>query len=153
MPTGPNSRAGDNQDAEPEAAVLGAGGVVFDSENHVLLLQRQDGDWVFPKGHIEPGETPLQAALREIEEESGLRATCDSPQLNWVTDYTNAAGVRRHVTWFACRAREGAPRLTEELFVKATFLEPKAAVQRLTYRTDRKLLETVLAATNGGRKA
>jgi 8-oxo-dGTP pyrophosphatase MutT (NUDIX family) len=33
------------------------------------------GLWVLPKGHIEPGETAEAAAVREIEEEAGVRAT------------------------------------------------------------------------------
>jgi len=50
----------------------------------VIPVRRDDGDWLylmlrayqywdFPKGHTEAGETPLQAALREVEEETGLR--------------------------------------------------------------------------------
>ena len=55
-----------------------AGGVVLDAANRVLLLERdveRDGALVteirLPKGHIEPGETPQDAALREVCEESG----------------------------------------------------------------------------------
>jgi 8-oxo-dGTP pyrophosphatase MutT (NUDIX family) len=37
-----------------------------------VCLVRAGRHWGFPKGHVEPGETPLQAALREISEECGL---------------------------------------------------------------------------------
>lgn len=42
---------------------------------HVLLVtaKRNPSHWVFPKGHIEPGETLEQTALREAEEEAGVR--------------------------------------------------------------------------------
>ena len=33
------------------------------------------GEWVLPKGHIEPGETPEAAAVREVQEEAGVRAS------------------------------------------------------------------------------
>ncbi|MCS7039367.1 MAG: NUDIX domain-containing protein [Anaerolineae bacterium] len=55
-----------------------AGGVVLDPDGRVLLLEREvwrNGAWLhevrLPKGHIEPGETDEQAALREVGEESG----------------------------------------------------------------------------------
>ena len=45
-------------------------------EREYLLVEarRHRGQWVLPKGHIEPGETPEAAAVREVEEEAGVRA-------------------------------------------------------------------------------
>ncbi|GBC83743.1 RNA pyrophosphohydrolase [bacterium HR11] len=37
-----------------------------------LLLQKPNGRWEFPKGKVEPGETPLEAAIREVREEAGV---------------------------------------------------------------------------------
>jgi len=56
-----------------------AGGVVFrpaDKGREYLLVRARAAtrEWVFPKGHIEAGETAEQAALREVLEESGVRA-------------------------------------------------------------------------------
>lgn len=54
-----------------------AGGIVFRLTNdqkdiEILLIQDSKGRWTIPKGHIEPGETAKQTAIREIGEESGL---------------------------------------------------------------------------------
>jgi len=54
-----------------------AGGIVFrltedKKDIEVLLIQDSRGRWTIPKGHIEPGETAKQAAVREIGEEAGL---------------------------------------------------------------------------------
>lgn len=53
-----------------------AGGVIYrrlpDAKVEILLIQDSKGRWTIPKGHIEDGETPRQAAEREIKEETGL---------------------------------------------------------------------------------
>ncbi len=50
-----------------------AGGVVVHKGN-VAVLRKFRGDWVLPKGRLEKGETQEQAAIREVNEESGIRA-------------------------------------------------------------------------------
>lgn len=57
--------------------VRAAGGVVSDDEGNRLLIFR-NSRWDLPKGKVEPGESLLQAALREVQEETGL-ATSLSP--------------------------------------------------------------------------
>lgn len=49
-----------------------AGGIVLSPSRHVLVVSQHGDSWSLPKGHIDDGETPIQAALREIEEESGI---------------------------------------------------------------------------------
>ena len=55
-----------------------AGGIVFrmtpdQRDIEILLIQDSKDRWTIPKGHIEPGETAKQTAIREIGEESGLK--------------------------------------------------------------------------------
>ena len=52
-----------------------AGGVVFriaEGRPHFLLIRDSYRNWGFPKGHLEAGERPEDAALREVAEETGL---------------------------------------------------------------------------------
>ena len=53
--------------ARPSAGVL-----VTNERGQVLLVSEKSGKWGFPKGRIEKGETPYEAALREMHEETGL---------------------------------------------------------------------------------
>ena len=46
--------------------------LTFDKEDRVLLVRHADGDWTSPGGMIEPYETPADAAVREMWEETGL---------------------------------------------------------------------------------
>jgi 8-oxo-dGTP pyrophosphatase MutT (NUDIX family) len=56
---------------------VSAGGIVFrrddDGEVRFLLIRDSYDNWGFPKGHLEDGESPADAALRETAEETGLR--------------------------------------------------------------------------------
>ncbi|MDD4358617.1 MAG: NUDIX domain-containing protein [Candidatus Pacebacteria bacterium] len=51
---------------------ISAGGVVINHESKILVCSQCGTSWSLPKGHMEPGETPIDAAKREINEESGI---------------------------------------------------------------------------------
>ena len=55
--------------------IQAAGGVVVDDRNSTVLIVHRPryDDWSLPKGHVDPGETFEQAALREVFEETGVR--------------------------------------------------------------------------------
>jgi 8-oxo-dGTP pyrophosphatase MutT (NUDIX family) len=60
---------------KPNSLVPACGVLVVDGEGRVLLQRRRDtGQWAIPMGKQELGETPSQCALRETEEETGIRA-------------------------------------------------------------------------------
>ncbi len=48
-----------------------AGGAVFNREGKILMIFRR-GSWDLPKGKIDDGESPQEAAIREVREETGL---------------------------------------------------------------------------------
>lgn len=59
----------------PAKRETSAGGIVFRANGGqplFLLIRDSYRNWGFPKGHVEPGERPEDAALREVEEETGL---------------------------------------------------------------------------------
>lgn len=60
----------------PENFRLNAGIVVFDHSHRVLVCERSDirGSWQFPQGGIEAGESPEQAAKRELYEETSIKS-------------------------------------------------------------------------------
>ncbi len=122
----------------------GAGGVVRNAQGDVLLLKHKSGSWVFPKGHIEPGETPLEAALREVEEEGGVVATCPDESRTYTTRYHNNRGELREITYFALRTDAPKPTLREALFQEGDFFAPKRALAQLSFEEDKKMLEAFL---------
>jgi ADP-ribose pyrophosphatase YjhB (NUDIX family) len=59
---------------------VGARGVVFDDQRRLLLIQRSDnGRWAMPAGAMELGESMRDCAVREVWEETGLKATALTP--------------------------------------------------------------------------
>lgn len=132
----------------PAAQVPGAGGVVFDDAGRVLVLTLARGERVFPKGHLEAGETPREAAVREVEEETGVKAWCDDPTA-YTTSYVNPRGVPRLVTWFVMRCSDQTPVVRESGIAAAEFHPVEEALRLLTHESDRELLRRIVAARGG----
>jgi 8-oxo-dGTP pyrophosphatase MutT (NUDIX family) len=99
-------------------------------------------EWVLPKGHVEPGETPEQAAVREVREETGLDARVVS--MLGPIEYWFVAGDRRvHKTvhHFLLEATGGLLG-TDELEVSEVAWVPlDELATRLRYASERRLLD------------
>src|SRR5919108_3219511 len=79
--------------------VEAAGGVVVDEDGRVVLVHRpQYDDWTLPKGKLDAGESFENAALREVEEETGLRCRLvrELPSI----EYPDAKGRRKIVRYW-----------------------------------------------------
>ena len=120
--------------------VEGAGGVVFNQIGWVLVLGHLNGTWIFPKGHLESGESLLAAALREVEEEAGVAASCPNPARFGVTRYVNDNGKQRMITYYRMATNAIKPVLRELTFPKGAFLPVDKALGKLSFNEDRDLL-------------
>jgi len=122
-----------------------AGGVVS-KRGKVLLVKVQNLEgkkvWTFPKGHLEEGESALQAALREVEEETGWR--CRKLRALLIARYNfsrNGRPVAKRVRWYWLKPikKVGEPDADEVL--KTRWATPAKAAERLSYPSDFKLLK------------
>lgn len=134
-----------NVPTQAQDLIAGAGGVVFSPAGDILMLQHANGTWVFPKGHIDPGESPLQAAVREVEEEAGVHASCPDPTMVLTTRYVNDRQEHRIIYWFPLLTDTDTLHLRESLFPAGGFFPPEEAHVTLSYDEDRKLLASMLA--------
>jgi 8-oxo-dGTP pyrophosphatase MutT (NUDIX family) len=126
-----------------------AGAVLFREEGgrrvFLLLRHEQGGHWGFAKGRIEPGESEVEAAMREIREETGIAEIDLVPGLSVRSDYIVRRGgrpLRKTVTYFAARVRGDAILLSHE-HTDARWVVPAEALRILTHAESRRVLETV----------
>jgi 8-oxo-dGTP pyrophosphatase MutT (NUDIX family) len=68
-----------------------AGGAAFLLCRRATRMNRHAGQWALPGGRVDEGETPLDAALRELDEELGLRLGPESV-VGWLDDYPTRSG-------------------------------------------------------------
>ena len=95
------------------------------------------GDHVLPKGKLQRGETLEQAALREVEEETGCRGRIVGPA--FPCEYV-AGGVPKVVQFFRMALVEQGPIRDTSEVQEVLWLPPEAALDRLTYETERAVL-------------
>lgn len=118
------------------------GAVVYRREgDNILVLTEymKKGHTSIPKGHIEPGETEEETALREIYEETGLSVTLDTG-FRTVVNYSPHEGVSKDVVFFAAQADAGAVTEQEIEVTRAVFLPPEEAMAAMTYESDREII-------------
>jgi len=131
--------------------VHAAGGVIArqteGGELEVLLIHRPHrGDWTFPKGKVESGETEEACALREVEEETGLRCTLQRELPT--TSHVDHKGRLKVVRYWAMSPVGGTAEPRNEVdAVRWVGLAEAAGV--LTYEADLTLLKTFSAIVTG----
>lgn len=124
-----------------------AGGVVFrkrDNKTLYLVVSSSDGaNWVLPKGHIDPGETPEIAALRELAEEAGVVGEIVA---SLSEGHYERAEKEVDIQYFLIR-EVGSTESTENRTVR--WEEENAALQLLTFEEARGALLEGAAVVNG----
>lgn len=127
-----------------EADVRAAGGVVVrgaGAARELLLIHRpRYADWSLPKGKLEAGESWQQGALREVEEETGLR--CELGRELEPARYLDHKGREKEVRWWLMRPLDGTFIPGDEVD-EVRWLRPPAAIDLLDYEHDRDLVRSL----------
>jgi 8-oxo-dGTP diphosphatase len=121
------------------ARVEAAGGVVLGPDGRVALVHRpRYDDWSLPKGKLDPGESFEEAALREVEEETGVRARLvrELPSVK----YNDNKGRPKLVRYWLMEVAEEPGFVANDEVDELRWVEPEEALGLLTYSRDRSLV-------------
>jgi 8-oxo-dGTP diphosphatase len=120
----------------PDPDVLAAGGVVR-RDGEVLVIHRPKyDDWTLPKGKLDRGETAEQAALREVEEETGF--VCELGEEVESTTYEDRNGKIKLVRYWEMTPVGGEFEPNDEVD-ELRWVTPDEARRMLTYERDQGL--------------
>ncbi|MCG3179223.1 MAG: putative mutator protein MutT4 [Phycisphaerae bacterium] len=110
-----------------------------------LALRSRKGHWDFPKGHVAPGETPRDAAMREMAEEAGLTGQQVEllpgfhRQLRYFVSRPGKLAIRKTVHYFLGCSRTGSVRISDE-HTESAWLPLDEALARFQFEDARDLL-------------
>jgi 8-oxo-dGTP pyrophosphatase MutT (NUDIX family) len=129
-----------------------AGGVVLrdgpDGPQVLVIHRVRYDDWSLPKGKLDPGESAEAAAVREVEEETGVTASLglELPSVAY-----EVRGQPKRVRWFRMEPVAGDPaqRPGDAEVDRAAWWPVEVALGALSYEHDRALLRSVVDGTAG----
>ncbi|HDH26802.1 MAG TPA: NUDIX hydrolase [Actinobacteria bacterium] len=133
----------ESQGAEEVDVIRAAGGIILSGRSVVLVHRPKYDDWTFPKGKLDGSEGFRDAALREVEEETGL--TCRLGR--WLSDveYVDSGGRQKMVRYWLMEVVGGdvADHEPNAEIDAVEWAPVQEAAERLTYGFDRKLLALI----------
>lgn len=116
------------------------------SDQSVLLLHYSSGHWDFPKGNIEIDETEMQAATRELKEETGIEIFTILPGFRHVLNYKytkKSKLISKQVTLFLAATDINEVEISHE-HIGYQWMEINAAVDQLTYSNAKSALTSAI---------
>jgi len=117
--------------------IRAAGGVVLRDGEIVVVHRPKYDDWTLPKGKTEPGESDEECAIREVEEETGLR--CELLDELATVSYEDPKGRPKQVRYWLMRPVSGELRPAHEVD-DARWVPVGEAGQVLSYERDLEVL-------------
>jgi 8-oxo-dGTP pyrophosphatase MutT (NUDIX family) len=112
-------------------------------EFQFLLVQHHAGHWAFPKGHAEEGETDLQAARRELMEETAVKNVLLLEDVSMTETYffrRGAQTVAKTVRYFLGLVRDGAVRIQTAEIKAYRWVIGAEAANLITFEESKRLL-------------
>ena len=134
---------------QPVRIVAASGGLIWRQATGgpelIVIHRRRYGDWTLPKGKVQPGESWLQCAIREVREETGFDVEVES-HAGWVC--YDAGEITKVVRFWNMRPIAESQFQSSEEVMSVHWLTPQEAVKRLDHEGERLLIRQVSAQHN-----
>lgn len=122
-----------------------AGGIVYkDGKVLMIKVKTLSGKyvWTFPKGHIEKGEKKEEAAIREVEEETGVRSEIKKDLGSFTYYFKDKDGVlvKKTVFWYLMEPLFQAELKTPGKVLEVKWIDIKEAEKIISYDSDRTII-------------
>lgn len=122
------------------------GAVVFNESKgerqYLLIRNKRSAHWGFPKGHIEPGETKEETAIREVLEETGLHIEI-IPGFVKSSEYIIQGKIEKSVSIYLGKTTETEYKIQEEEIEECGWYNFEEALRVLNYENDKYILNEV----------
>lgn len=134
---------------------ISAGGIVVFG-NAILLLKKYNGDWVLPKGRLEPGETIEDAAIREVMEETKVKAKIivylGYIKYKFRSIKEDNRFIKKTVHWYLMKAKNmNAVPQKSEGFIDVKFVHIDRVKGMLKYRDEKKIVDRAIVSIKEGK--
>lgn len=114
------------------------------------VIRQTNGDYGFPKGHMEPGESEQQTAVREISEEVGLNVTLvDGFREELYYPLLRRPGYTKNTVYFLAEFAGQTPRCQPEEVTGAALMTCEQAMQTITFPDLKEVLQRADCLLNG----
>lgn len=135
------------------AREFSAGGIVINNGKVLMIKNAALRDpkkayWGFPKGHIEPGESSKNAAVREVEEETKIKVEVLSKLGESQYVFTRSGEhIVKHVDYFLLKYISGEEAAQELEVLEVKWFDPEEAMEVLSFKKDKEMLKLALSRT------
>ena len=123
-----------------DGLIRACGGLIVRDGRVVAVHRPKYDDWSLPKGKVKPGENDEDCALREIQEETGLRVSLDEELAT--TTHVDALGRPKRIRWWRMTPLSGEFVPSDEVD-ELRWLTPNEARDVLTYPRDVELVDSL----------
>ncbi len=125
----------------------------------LLVYSERNKEWGFPKGHIEPNETEIETAKREIKEETGITnltfvkdfRCCDTYKIKGTLSSTKNRIIDKNVIYYLANTEDDFKGSVDEEIGQHKWLKYEDCIKYLKYEKQKELIKKAFLFLNGGK--
>lgn len=125
----------------------------------LLVFSERNKEWGFPKGHIEPDETELETAKREIKEETGITdlkfienfRCCDTYKIKGTLNSTKNRIIDKNVIYYLAGTQEDFKGSVDDEIGQHKWLQYEECIKYLKYEKQKELIKEAFLFLSGGK--